>query len=166
VFAFGAKCDTFRKVQFIINYKNMCYIMEKKEFILTSLPLVYKRNCQLLVSEGLDLKRKDELWGIQLSSGVMVALKCDDDFILCKEAIERAEALMFNGKRGNLPVQLSIEARDKKSFNFTVKVLKEHGINADLYIGMVWCILCSVLRCSLPLGGGGVVPKDRLVVAF
>lgn len=140
--------------------------MEKKEFILTRLPLVYKHNCQLLVGEGVDLKRKDELWGIQLSSGVMVALKCDDDFISCKEAIEQAEALMFNGKRGNLPVRLSIEARDKKSFNSTVKVLKEYGIDADPYLGMVWCILCPVLRCSLPLGGGKNVSKNRLAVAF
>ena len=115
--------------------------MEKKDCILTRLPLVYKHNCQLLVGEGVDLKRKDELWGIQLSSGIMVALKCDD-FISCKEA------------------------RDKKSFNSTVKVLKEYGIDADPYLGMVWCILCPVLRCSLPLGGGKNVSKNRLAVAF
>ena len=41
----------------------------------TELPLVYRRGNELTVENGLNLDRKSELWGIQLLSGVMVALQ-------------------------------------------------------------------------------------------
>ena len=42
----------------------------------TALPLVYRRGNELTVENGLNLSHKSELWGIQLLSGVMVALTC------------------------------------------------------------------------------------------
>lgn len=41
----------------------------------TALPLVYRRGNVLTVENGLNLNRKHELRGIQLLSGVMVALQ-------------------------------------------------------------------------------------------
>lgn len=49
---------------------------DKTGLIPTELPLVYRRGNELTVENGLNLSRKSELWGIQLLSGVMVALTC------------------------------------------------------------------------------------------
>ena len=57
--------------------KNCVNTLEcKNGFIPTELPLVYLKGNELSVENGLNLSRKDELWGIQLLSGVMVALTC------------------------------------------------------------------------------------------
>ena len=56
---------------------------EKDNIIPTVLPLVYRQRYKLIVKNGLDLRCKDNLWGIQLSSGIMIALRCgaEDDVI-------------------------------------------------------------------------------------
>ena len=46
------------------------------EIIPTPLALVYKKGNDLSILPGLDLNRKDELWGIRLQNGVLIALEC------------------------------------------------------------------------------------------
>ena len=78
--------DKFEKLEALISelkisdselkdwYENRA--QEIGDFIPTELPLVYRKGTEFTVENGLNLKRKEELWGIQLLSGVMVALMC------------------------------------------------------------------------------------------
>ena len=113
----------------------------------TALPLVYRRGNELTVENGLNLSRKSELWGIQLLSGVMVALTCGSGNNVSEttwdEVKKFAEKMTFNGKPGILPSQdvlnkhWSNEEREK--YATTIAVLKENGIDADGYQGCIWC---------------------------
>lgn len=80
---------------------------DKAGLIPTELPLVYRRENEFEVLDGLDLSRKDELWGIQLTSGVMVALKCGAGNNVSKttwdEVKKFVEKMCLNGKSGFLP---------------------------------------------------------------
>ena len=113
----------------------------------TALPLVYRRGNELTVENGLNLSRKSELWGIQLLSGVMVALTCGSGNNVSETTWGKvkkfAEKMTFNGKPGILPSQdvlnkhWSNEEREK--YATTIAVLKENGIDADGYQGCIWC---------------------------
>ncbi len=113
----------------------------------TALPLVYRRGNELTVENGLNLSRKSELWGIQLLSGVMVALTCGSGNNVSEttwdEVKKFAEKMTFNGKPGILPSKdvlnkhWSNEEREK--YATTIAVLKENGIDADGYQGCIWC---------------------------
>ena len=148
----------------------------------TALPLVYRRGNELTVENGLNLSRKHELRGIQLLSGVMVALQYGSGKNVSettwKEVKKFAETMTFNGKQGFLPSQdvlnkhWSNEEREK--YATTIAVLKESGIEADGYQGCIWC--SEVYDCynacffGLRYGGKGWCPKTyinkRIAVAF
>ena len=116
-------------------------------FIPTDLPLVYRRGNELTVGNGLDLSRKSELWGIQLLSGVMVALKCGSGNNVSDttwgEVKNFAEKMRLNGKRGFLPSKEVLKEHwggmEKAKFAATVEVLKRNDIEADGYWGCIWC---------------------------
>ncbi len=113
----------------------------------TALPLVYRRENEFEVLNGLDLSRKDELWGIRLTSGAMVALKCGSGNNVSSVTWEKtknfAEKMRFHGIPGFLPSRYILEEywgrTEKAKFEATVAVLKENDIEADDYRGCIWC---------------------------
>ena len=113
----------------------------------TELPLVYRRGNVLTVENGLNLSRKHELWGIQLLSGVMVALTCGPGNNVSDttwgEVKKFAEKMRLNGKPGFLPSKDVLKehwgTEEQTRFTATVKVLKENEIAADGYWGCIWC---------------------------
>ena len=113
----------------------------------TELPLVYRRGNILTVENGLNLSRKSELWGIQLLSGVMVALACRSgnnvSDTIWNEVKKFAEKMRLNGKSGFLPSKDVLKehwgTEEQTRFTATVKVLKENEIAADGYWGCIWC---------------------------
>lgn len=124
----------------------------KTNIIATALPLVYRKDNEFEVLDGLDMNRKEELWGIQLLSGVMVALKCgpgNNVSATTWEEVEKfAENITFNGKPGFLPSKDVLRKhwgkKEKAKFAATVEVLEENGIEADGieadgYQGGIWC---------------------------
>ena len=113
----------------------------------TELPLVYRRGNELTVENGLNLGRKSELWGIQLLSGVMVALICGPGNNVSDttwgEVKKFAEKMRFNGKRGFLPFKNALKGywgtEEQTKLVATVEVLKENEIETDSYWGYIWC---------------------------
>ncbi len=113
----------------------------------TELPLVYRRGNELTVENGLNLDRKSELWGIQLLSGVMVALICGPGNNVSDttwgEVKKFAEKMRFNGKSGFLPSKDVLNKHwgkaEREKFTITIAVLKENNIDADSYWGCIWC---------------------------
>ena len=113
----------------------------------TELPLVYRRGNELTVENGLNLGRKSELWGIQLLSGVMVALICGPGNNVSDttwgEVKKFAEKMRFNGKSGFLPSKDVLNKHwgkaEREKFTITIAVLKENNIDADSYWGCIWC---------------------------
>ena len=120
---------------------------DKTGLIPTELPLVYRRGNVLTVENGLNLSRKHELWGIQLLSGVMVALTCGPgnnvSDTIWNEVKKFAEKMRLNGKSGFLPSKDVLKehwgTEEQTRFTATVKVLKENEIAADGYWGCIWC---------------------------
>ncbi len=155
---------------------------DKTGLIPTELPLVYRRGNVLIVENGLNLNRKHELWGIQLLSGVMVALQRDPENNISpatwEEVKKFAEKMRFKGKPGFLPSQDVLNKHwgkaEREKFTITIAVLKENNINADGYRGCIWC--SEVYDChnacffGLRYGGKGWHPKTyinkRIAVAF
>ena len=155
---------------------------DKTGLIPTELPLVYRRGNVLTVENGLNLNRKHELWGIQLLSGVMVALACRSgnnvSDTIWNEVKKFAEKMRLNGKSGFLPSKDVLKehwgTEEQTRFTATVKVLKENEIAADGYWGCIWC--SEVYDChnacffGLRYGGKGWCPKTyinkRIAVAF
>jgi len=113
----------------------------------TALPLVYRRGNELTVENGLNLSHKSELWGIQLLSGVMVALTCGSGNNVSEttwdEVKKFAEKMTFNGKPGILPSKDVLKKhwgnKEEAKFAATVEVLEENEIGADGYRGCIWC---------------------------
>ena len=102
---------------------------------------------ELTVENGLNLSRKSELWGIQLLSGVMVALTCGSGNNVSEttwgNVKKFAEKMTFNGKLGVLPSQDVLKKhwsnKEEAKFAATVEVLEENEIEADGYRGCIWC---------------------------
>ena len=113
----------------------------------TELPLVYRRGNVLTVENGLNLNRKHELWGIQLLSGVMVALTCGSGNNVSDTTWGKvkkfAEKMRLNGKPGFLPSKGVLKEHwggmEEAKFIATVEILKENEIAADGYWGCIWC---------------------------
>ena len=113
----------------------------------TELPLVYRRGNVLTVENELNLSRKSELWGIQLLSGVMVALICGPGNNVSDttwgEVKKFAEKMRLNGKPGFLPSKGVLKEHwggmEEAKFIATVEILKENEIAADGYWGCIWC---------------------------
>ena len=155
---------------------------DKTGLIPTELPLVYRRGNVLTVENGLNLNRKHELWGIQLLSGVMVALTCGSGNNVSDTTWGKvkkfAEKMRLNGKPGFLPSKGVLKEHwggmEEAKFIATVEVLKENEIEADGYQGCIWC--SEVYDCynacffGLRYGGKGWCPKTyinkRIAVAF
>lgn len=120
---------------------------DKTGLIPTELPLVYRRGNELTVENGLNLSRKSELWGIQLSSGVMVALTCGSGNNVSDTTWGKvkkfAEKMRLNGKPGFLPSKDVLKehwgTEEEAKFATTVEVLKGNNIEADGYEGCFWC---------------------------
>lgn len=120
---------------------------DKTGLIPTELPLVYRRGNELTVENGLNLSRKSELWGIQLLSGVMVALTCGPGNNVSDttwgEVKKFAEKMRLNGKPGFLPSKDVLNKHwgkaEREKFTITIAVLKENNIDADSYWGCIWC---------------------------
>ncbi len=120
---------------------------DKTGLIPTELPLVYRRGNELTVENGLNLSRKSELWGIQLLSGVMVALTCGPGNNVSDttwgEVKKFAEKMRLNGKPGFLPSKGVLKEHwggmEEAKFIATVESLKENEIAADGYWGCIWC---------------------------
>ena len=150
----------------------------------TELPLVYRRGNELTVENGLNLSRKSELWGIQLLSGVVVALTCGSGNNVSDTTWGKvkkfAEKMTFNGKPGILPSKDVLKKhwgnKEEAKFAATVEVLEENEIGADGYRGCIWCsevyspydAYCFHLR----IGYGGwdlkssTTNSDRVALAF
>ena len=113
----------------------------------TALTLVYRCGNELTVENGLNLSRKSELWGIQLLSGVMVALTCGSGNNVSETTWGKvkkfAEKMTFNGKPGILPSKDVLKKhwgnKEEAKFAATVEVLEENEIEADGYRGCIWC---------------------------
>ncbi len=120
---------------------------DKTGLIPTELPLVYRRGNELTVENGLNLSRKSELWGIQLLSGVMVALTCGSGNNVSDTTWGKvkkfAEKMRLNGKPGFLPSKGVLKEHwggmEEAKFAATVEVLEENEIEADGYRGCIWC---------------------------
>ena len=120
---------------------------DKTGLIPTELPLVYRRGNELTVENGLNLSRKSELWGIQLLSGVMVALTCGSGNNVSDTTWGKvkkfAEKMRLNGKPGFLPSKDVLNKHwggmEEAKFIATVEILKENEIAADGYWGCIWC---------------------------
>ena len=138
----------------------------------------------MTVENGLNLSRKSELWGIQLLSGVMVALTCGSGNNVSETTWGKvkkfAEKMTFNGKPGVLP---SIDVlkkhwgnKEEAKFAATVEVLEENEIGADGYRGCIWCsevyspgsAYCFNLRNGLSDWGNKYSSTDyaRVALAF
>ena len=157
---------------------------DKTGLIPTELPLVYRRGNELTVENGLNLSRKSELWGIQLLSGVMVALTCGSGNNVSETTWGKvkkfAEKMTFNGKLGVLPSQDVLKKhwsnKEEAKFAATVEVLEENEIGADGYRGCIWCsevydpkyAYCFGLRDGDNVWGykDGTYGNDRVALAF
>ena len=157
---------------------------DKTGLIPTELPLVYRRGNELTVENGLNLSRKSELWGIQLLSGVMVALTCGSGNNVSEttwdEVKKFAEKMTFNGKPGILPSKDVLKKhwgnKEEAKFAATVEVLEENEIGADGYRGCIWCseaylpnsAYCFDLRDGGTVWGskGTTSNGDRVALAF
>ncbi len=157
---------------------------DKTGLIPTELPLVYRRGNELTVENGLNLSRKSELWGIQLLSGVMVALTCGSGNNVSEttwdEVKKLAEKMTFNGKPGILPSKDVLKKhwgnKEEAKFAATVEVLEENEIGADGYRGCIWCSEesspYSAGYLNLENGGnvwsskGNTYGSDRVALAF
>ena len=157
---------------------------DKTGLIPTELPLVYRRGNELTVENGLNLSRKSELWGIQLLSGVMVALTCGSGNNVSETTWGKvkkfAEKMTFNGKPGVLPSKDVLKKhwgnKEEAKFAATVEVLEENEIEADGYRGCIWCSEeynpNNAYYFDLGSGGNGWNNKsntngnDRVALAF
>lgn len=113
----------------------------------TELPIAYRKGSELTIENGLDLRRKSEVWGLQLRSGLVVALTVSEKQMYDGELEMLAYHLRFNGMPGRVPSLAALYDRmndpnkreEKQAFNATVKILNQNGIKADNYGGDVWC---------------------------
>ena len=118
-----------------VNDNNNCRLNNQTNgedgLIPTELPLVYRQDNVLTVENGLNLSRRHELWGIQLLSGTMVALRsgATEDNVSStawRKVKEFAEKMTFNGKSGILPSKNALKKHwgDEEKEKFINKVLE------------------------------------------
>lgn len=113
----------------------------------TKLNLVYRQGNELMIENGLYLARKNEVWGIQLLSGVLVALKREVKNNLVSttwdDVYSFVRHLRCGRKSGTLPSKYELEkywgSKEKSLFLETVDVLRKANIDVDEYQGCLWC---------------------------
>lgn len=180
-----AALEAFMSAQGITKSELMDWINGRgTEVIPTELPLVYRRGNELTIENGLNLSRRSELWGIQLLSGVMVALKCGPGNNVSSPTWENvksfAEKMRFEGMPCFLPSKNALKEHwgneEKAKFVATVDVLEKNEIEADGYQGCIWCSEVyspnSAVYFGLESGCNDCVNKgstydgDRVALAF
>ncbi len=112
----------------------------------TACSLVYldKQSNQLCIKKGLDLSKKDTLWGIQLETGEVIEL-CRQ-YRSYKESADIVEKLAYyEFTTVNLISENEMEsllasdvAALENDFNKTVETLAQYGIKADKFGGRCW----------------------------
>ncbi len=125
--------------------------------ILTALPIVYKRLQEFYVLSGLDMTRKDDVWGWLLPSNVLMKKEkgapSEEEMMTWHGVKSYAEAHVFNGKIGHLPYsdrlvkiwlpEIVIKARS------TAMTLNENGIKADdESMSACWCAEEKMSNCA------------------
>ncbi len=111
---------------------------------------VYRFGSQFKTSSSLDEQNKNNLWGVQLSSGLVIALCCGCDFagsLFADWEIVKdfASQMELNGKHGSLPsIGFLAEAFEPKSKDVAAldevsDYLSKFGIEADGTVGALWC---------------------------
>ena len=110
----------------------------------TELPVVYRRGTKLDIAKGLDLNYKDDVWGIQLLSGVMISLRYEHVYQKKSDIIWTISKMRFRNRRVYLPSKNVLEkywgTEEKAKFDATANVLRENGYwHASSYSGMILC---------------------------
>lgn len=114
----------------------------------TTLPLVYCKKNEFYVLNGLNLERKNELWGIDLSPNCLLSLtkmlNSNDSPIKNKADVQKyVKSMIFKGKHGSLPsAELlgKIWNKEKRSdLKKTILVMENNGIKNIDYRGIIWC---------------------------
>lgn len=124
-------------------------LKKPEDVIITDIPLVYYNETAktLSIEAVLDLDRKNELFGVYFSCGLVLGLNIkfnsDGSF---ENAFKQAAELKCNGVFGRLPskneqVYLSLVAETEEYDRFvnTIKVLHSNGIKAACWDGSFWC---------------------------
>lgn len=156
----------------------------KVNLIKTELSLVYRKKNSFTAEEGLNLRRVNELWGIRLLSGTVLALTYGEGNNVASTMWEDvrifAKRMKLDGKSGSLPSKDILcqyrSDEEKAKFDATVRLLAQHGIVADGYGGVIWCLeeYDSTMACCFRLTDGGFAwgcktysdILDRIAVAF
>lgn len=124
-------------------------LKKPEDVIITDIPLVYYNETAktLSIEAVLDLDRKNELFGVYFSCGLVLGLniKFNSDGSFAN-ALKQAAELKCNGVSGRLPskneqVYLSLVAETEEYDRFvnTIKVLHSNGIKAACWDGSFWC---------------------------
>ena len=114
--------------------------------IQTPLPIVYlkKGSNTFEVLPGIDLNRKDEIWGYQLKCGIFLVKSLPINTKNCYHSAKSfAESMTFKGKKGELPTKLFLDENwslaEKKAIEDTASILKRNKISSDSSAGIFWC---------------------------
>ena len=123
----------------------------------TALPIVYKRLQEFYVLSGLDMTRKEDVWGWLLPSNIVMkkakGADSEEDTMSWHGVKNYAECHILNGKIGHLPYsdqliktwipEVVLQARS------TVATLKENGIPAeDESMNACWCAEEKMSNCA------------------
>ena len=111
---------------------------------------IYRFGNQFKAVSSLDEQNPKHLWGVQLPSGLVVALRCGYDFIDCFFADweivkDFAYQMELNGKHGSLPSIKFLKKifdgknEDVKLLDEITEYLSKFGIEADGTFGALWC---------------------------
>ncbi len=124
-------------------------LKKPEDVIITDIPLVYYNETAktLSIEAVLDLDRKNELFGVYFSCGLVLGLNAtfnsDGSF---ENAFKQAAELKCNGVSGRLlskneQVYLNLVAETEEYDRFvnTIKVLHSNGIKAVCWDGSFWC---------------------------
>jgi hypothetical protein len=125
------------------------WLIERDSFLVpTELPVVYAEGTELMIKHGLDLKLKDKVWGIQLSSGVILAgnflgRRSDGKPYSGAEIMELAKSYTLNGKTGSVPQSWYFEKlklkREWLLYQKTVHTLDQYCDSClPFFWGVVW----------------------------
>lgn len=122
-------------------------LAQASELLPTMLNLVYRYENELKILNGFDADLKNYLWGIELKSGALVALKegvWQNVSTDCASVQAFAAQMTVQGKPCRLPGLQQIEQGRGKleeyEFDRTVSLLQKQGVDADIYEGNLWCV--------------------------
>lgn len=157
--------------------------LSHEPLIPTALPIVYKRLQEFYVLSGLDMTRKEDVWGWLLPSNIIMkkakGADSEQDMMTWHGVKDYAESHILNGKIGHLPYsdqllktwlpEIVVKARS------TAATLKENGITAeDESMNACWCAEekmsnCAqtfMLYCCRTSLGYKTFDTDRILIQF